>query len=150
MARKNYFNTGDVYSEWHRKEDGIFMIDVDHVETDKKTKRPLMLAENARNFGDAKEKDFRTTQLMAIELNVPGLLVLYDSSVPKELIREKIRCEEDIRLRKDHFERTTGRDFDTLETIDMFHIKRIDPKVDVNFKEVTPQQYYAYLHSLHK
>ena len=47
MARENYFNQGDHYSEFHRQFDGLAMIDIDQVEICKKCKLPLALVETA-------------------------------------------------------------------------------------------------------
>jgi hypothetical protein len=47
MARYNYYNIGDHYSEWHRQHDGISMIDIDSVEVCKKCGCPLLLIEHS-------------------------------------------------------------------------------------------------------
>ena len=76
MARQNYFNQGDHYSEFHRQFDGLAMIDIDQVEICKKCKTPLAVVETAYDVGQ-NFKSFIVTQLIAERLKVPGLVTLY-------------------------------------------------------------------------
>jgi len=150
MARRNYYDYGDTYSEFHRKEDGIYMVDIDTVETDKETKEPLMVAETRKNIGDPFKKNFRTTQIVASKLNITGNLILFDSSVPKEVIAEKIKMEEYIKNVKKNFERNTGFNPDTMDEITAIYKRQIYPNVEDDFIKMTPREYYDYLHSFHR
>ena len=76
MARHNYYNQGDHYSEFHRQFDGLAMIDIDHVEMCKKCKKPLAMIETAFDKGQD-FKTFTVTKIIADQMKVPGLVTLY-------------------------------------------------------------------------
>ncbi len=76
MARNNYYNQGDHYSEFHRQFDGLGMVDIDHVEICKKCKKVLAVVETAFDKGQ-NFKSFIVTKKIAESLNVTGLVTLY-------------------------------------------------------------------------
>jgi hypothetical protein len=75
VARWNYFNRGDHYSEWHRQYDGIAYIDIDSVECCKKCYQPLAIIETALDKGQ--DKVFTLSKKVADKLEIPGFVVLY-------------------------------------------------------------------------
>ena len=85
MARENYFNKGDHYSEFHRQFDGLAMIDIDAVEICKKCKTPLAVIETAFDKGQ-NFKSFIVTKTIADRLNVPGLVTLYQVDLETDQI----------------------------------------------------------------
>ena len=76
MARYTYFETGDPFSEWHRKQQGIRQIDIDGCEVCENCYSPLALTETAYDKGQT-FKAFWTTRLLALKANLPAYLVLY-------------------------------------------------------------------------
>jgi len=91
MARENYFNQGDHYSEFHRQFDGLAMIDIDQVEICKKCKAPLALVETAYDVGQ-NFKSFTVTKLIAQRLKVPGLVTLYQvDKTSNEIINFRVK-----------------------------------------------------------
>jgi hypothetical protein len=91
MARYNYFNQGDHYSEFHRQFDGLAMIDIDQVEICKKCKNALAVVETAYDVGQ-NFKSFKVTQLIAERLKVPGLVTLYQvDSKSNEIINFRVK-----------------------------------------------------------
>ena len=91
MARNNYFNQGDHYSEFHRQFDGLAMIDIDAVEICKQCKSPLAVIETAYDKGQ-NFKSFIVTQLVAERLKVPGLVTLYQvDSKSNEIINFRVK-----------------------------------------------------------
>lgn len=75
MARWNYFNRGDHYSEWHRQFEGIAMIDVDSVECCKVCYEPLAIIEVAMDKGQ--DKAYTLVKKIADKMQLPGFVVLY-------------------------------------------------------------------------
>jgi hypothetical protein len=75
MARWNYFNRGDHYSEWHRKFEGIAMIDVDSVECCQVCYEPLAIIEVAMDKGQ--NKAYTLVKKIADKMQLPGFVVLY-------------------------------------------------------------------------
>tara|TARA_R100001163_G_C5037000_1_gene175954 strand:- start:368 stop:736 length:369 start_codon:yes stop_codon:yes gene_type:complete len=91
MARNNYFNQGDHYSEFHRQFDGLAMIDIDQVEICKKCKTVLAVVETAYDVGQ-NFKSFKVTQLIAERLKVPGLVTLYKvDSKSNEIVNFRVK-----------------------------------------------------------
>jgi len=76
VARQNYFNKGDHFSEFHRKFDGLSMIDIDGIEICKECSEPLAVFETAFDKGQT-YKTTTVTEKVAIALKVPGLLIFY-------------------------------------------------------------------------
>ena len=91
MARNNYYNQGDHYSEFHRQFDGLAMVDIDQVEICKKCKKPLAVIETAYDTGQ-NFKSFIVTQLIAERLKVPGLVTLYQvDKTSNEIVNFRVK-----------------------------------------------------------
>jgi hypothetical protein len=76
LARNNYFNTGDHFSEWHRTIPGVGYIDLDCLPICIHCKRVLAVIETAFDVGQT-FKTTTVTEEVARALKVPALLVLY-------------------------------------------------------------------------
>ena len=77
MARNNYYNRGDHYSEWHRSlKNDLGYIDIDSVGICLKCKQPLYLAETPFDVGQA-WKATTTTEALARMANLPSFLIFY-------------------------------------------------------------------------
>ena len=77
MARNNYYNQGDAYSEWHRGlKNDLGYIDIDSVGICLKCKAPLYLAETTFDVGQA-WKATTTTEKLARLANLPSFLIFY-------------------------------------------------------------------------
>ena len=77
MARNNYYNRGDHYSEWHRSlKNDLGYIDIDSVGICLKCKQPLYLAETTFDVGQA-WKATTTTEALARMANLPSFLIFY-------------------------------------------------------------------------
>ena len=77
MARNNYYNKGDAYSEWHRAlKNDLGYIDIDSVGICLKCKTPLYLAETTFDVGQA-WKATTTTEALARLANLPSFLIFY-------------------------------------------------------------------------
>ena len=77
MARNNYYNKGDAYSEWHRAlKNDLGYIDIDSVGICLKCKQPLYLAETTFDVGQA-WKATTTTEALARLANLPSFLIFY-------------------------------------------------------------------------
>ena len=78
MARYNYFNSGDHYSEWHRIHEGIAMIDIDSVEicSNKGCWQPLAIIENVYDVGKY-NKYTTVVEFIAEKLGIPAYLLYY-------------------------------------------------------------------------
>ena len=77
MARNNYFDKGDPYSEWHRSLDNkLGYIDIDSCGICLKCKTPLYLAETAFDVGQP-WKATTTTEALARLAGLPSFLVFY-------------------------------------------------------------------------
>jgi len=77
MARRNYYNEGDWYSEWHRSlKQKIAYIDIDSVGICINCKAPLYLAETVYDKGQT-WKATTTTEALANLAGLPSFLVFY-------------------------------------------------------------------------
>ena len=84
MARYTYaFSNGD-YNDWHRKYEGIAMIDVDSVECCQYCYEPLAIIETCYDK-DQKYKATTLSKIIAERLNIPCWLVFYKESTPSSL-----------------------------------------------------------------
>ena len=84
MARYTYAFSNGNYNDWHRKYDGIAMIDVDSVECCQYCYEPLAIIETCYD----KNQQFKATTLskiIASRLNIPCWLVFYKESTPGSL-----------------------------------------------------------------
>ena len=76
MARYTYAFSNGSYNDWHRKYDGIAMIDVDSVEVCAKCYEPLAILETCYDKGQ-KYKATTLCNILARRLNIPCFLVFY-------------------------------------------------------------------------
>ena len=77
MARDNYYNEGDKYSQWHRyADDNLGMIDLDQVEICRKCYEPLFLAETCYDKNQT-YKTSTTTRRLAERAKLDAYLVFY-------------------------------------------------------------------------
>jgi len=84
MARYTYAFSNGSYNDWHRKYDGIAMIDVDSVEVCPKCYEPLAILETCYD----KNQKYKATNLcntLARRLNIPCFLVFYKNVTPTTL-----------------------------------------------------------------
>ena len=84
MARQTYAFSNGVYNDWHRKYDGIAMIDIDSIECCPCCYEPLAIIETCYD----KEQKYKATTLskiVASRLNIPCFLVFYKNLTPGSL-----------------------------------------------------------------
>ena len=91
MARDNYFNKGDPYSEWHRSlNNKLGYIDIDQVQICLKCKLPLFLAETTFDVGQT-FKATTTTEALARLAGLPSFLIFYKVNDKREVIAFRIK-----------------------------------------------------------
>jgi len=76
MARYTYAFSNGTYNDWHRKFEGIAMIDVDSVECCIKCYEPLAIIETCYDKGQP-WKATTLSKIIASRLNIPCFLVFY-------------------------------------------------------------------------
>ena len=76
MARWTYAFSNGVYNDFHRKHDGIAMIDLDSIECCPKCYSPLAIIETCFDKGQ-KYKATTLSKIVASRLNIPCYLVFY-------------------------------------------------------------------------
>ena len=84
MARWTYHHSNGSYNDWHRKYDGIAMIDVDSIEVCPHCYEPLAILETCYD----KKQKYKATNLcntLARRLNIPCFLVFYKNVTPTTL-----------------------------------------------------------------
>ena len=84
MARYTYAFSNGSYNDWHRKYDGIAMIDVDSIEVCPHCCEPLAILETCYD----KNQKYKATNLcniLARRLNIPCFLVFYKNVTPTTL-----------------------------------------------------------------
>ena len=84
MARWTYHHSNGSYNDWHRKYDGIAMIDVDSIEVCPHCYEPLAILETCYD----KNQKYEATNLcntLARRLNIPCFLVFYKNVTPTTL-----------------------------------------------------------------
>jgi len=84
MARYTYAFSNGNYNDWHRKYEGIAMIDVDSVECCQYCFEPLAIIETCYDKGQ-KFKATTLSKIIAERLNIPCFLVFYKESTPGSL-----------------------------------------------------------------
>ena len=84
MARYTYAFSNGVYNDFHRKYDGIAMIDIDSVECCAKCYEPLAIIETCYDKGQ-KYKVTTLSKIIAERLNIPCFLVFYKELTPTSL-----------------------------------------------------------------
>jgi len=91
LARNNYFNKGDPYSEWHRSlNNKLGYIDIDQVQICLKCKLPLFLAETTFDVGQP-WKATTTTEALARLAGLPSFLIFYKVNDKREVIAFRIK-----------------------------------------------------------
>jgi len=91
VARNNYFNKGDPYSEWHRSlNNKLGYIDIDQVQICLKCKLPLFLAETTFDVGQT-FKATTTTEALARLAGLPSFLIFYKVNDKREVIAFRIK-----------------------------------------------------------
>ena len=84
MARDVYAFSNGLYSDWHRKYDGIAYIDIDSVECCTDCYEPLAIIETCYDK-DQKYKSVTLSKIIAERLNIPCFLVFYKELTPSSL-----------------------------------------------------------------
>jgi len=84
MARYTYAFSNGTYNDWHRKFEGIAMIDVDSVECCIKCYEPLAIIETCYDKGQP-WKATTLSKIIASRLNIPCFLVFYKEVTPTSL-----------------------------------------------------------------
>ena len=91
MAREWYSHLKqEAYSKWHRKFDGIAMIDVDSIEVCPHCTQPLAFIELAKDTGQ-KFKAYTLTKKLADKFEVPGFVVFYTTDDKNEIIKFRVQ-----------------------------------------------------------
>ena len=91
MAREWYSNLKqEPYSKWHRKFEGIAMIDVDSVEVCPHCTQPLAFIELAKDTGQ-KFKAYTLTKKLADKFEIPGFVVFYKTDDKNEIIKYRVQ-----------------------------------------------------------
>jgi len=91
MAREWYSSLKqEPYSKWHRKFEGIAMIDVDSVEVCKHCYQPLAFIELAKDTGQT-FKAYTLTKKLALKFDVPGFIVFYKVNQNDEITRFRVK-----------------------------------------------------------
>jgi hypothetical protein len=84
MARDVYAFSNGLYSDFHRKYDGIAYIDVDSVECCAYCYEPLAIIETCYDKGQS-WKATTLSKIIASRLNIPCFLVFYKELTPSSL-----------------------------------------------------------------
>jgi hypothetical protein len=84
MARQTYAFSNGNYNDWHRKYDGIAMIDIDSIECCPRCYEPLAIIETCYDKGQ-KYKATTLSKIVASRLNIPCFLVFYKNLTPDSL-----------------------------------------------------------------
>ena len=84
MARNVYAFSNGLYSDWHRKYNGIAYIDVDSVECCQYCYEPLAIIETCYDKGQ-EWKATTLSKIIAERLNIPCFLVFYKELTPSSL-----------------------------------------------------------------
>ena len=76
MTRHVYNYSKDKYSFWHRKYEGLAMLDLDSIEVCQRCYEPLACIETAMYKGHLQKTTY-VTELIANRLDVPAYMVFY-------------------------------------------------------------------------
>ena len=91
MARNNYFDKGDPYSEWHRSlKNDLRYVDIDSCGICNKCKQPIYLAETAFDVGQS-WKATTATEWLARAANLPSFLIFYKVNENREVISFRVK-----------------------------------------------------------
>ena len=101
MARNNYFDKGDPYSEWHRSlKNDLRYVDIDSCGICNKCKQPIYLAETTFDVGQS-WKATTATEWLAQAANIPSFLIFYKVNENREVISLRIKQLTPIKDRKE-------------------------------------------------
>ena len=101
MARNNYFDKGDPYSEWHRSlKNDLRYVDIDSCGICNKCKQPLYLAETTFDVGQS-WKATTATEWLAQAANIPSFLIFYKVNENREVISLRVKQLTPIKDRKE-------------------------------------------------
>ena len=101
MARNNYFDKGDPYSEWHRSlKNDLRYVDIDSCGICNKCKLPLYLAETTFDVGQS-WKATTATEWLARAANLPSFLIFYKVNENREVISLRVKQLTPIKDRKE-------------------------------------------------
>jgi hypothetical protein len=101
MARNNYYNQGDPYSEWHRAlKNDLRYVDIDSCGICNKCKQPLYLAETTFDVGQS-WKATTATEWLAQAANLPSFLIFYKVNENREVISFRVKQLTPIKDRKE-------------------------------------------------
>tara|TARA_R100000458_G_scaffold56584_1_gene61677 strand:- start:128 stop:520 length:393 start_codon:yes stop_codon:yes gene_type:complete len=101
MARNNYFDKGDPYSEWHRSlKNDLRYVDIDSCGLCNKCKQPLYLAETTFDVGQS-WKATTATEWLAQAANLPSFLIFYKVNENREVISFRVKQLTPIKDRKE-------------------------------------------------
>ena len=91
MARNNYFDKGDPYSEWHRAlKNDLRYVDIDSCGICNKCKQPIYLAETTFDVGQS-WKATTATEWLAKAANLPSFLIFYKVNENREVISFRVK-----------------------------------------------------------
>jgi len=91
MARNNYYNKGDAYSEWHRGlKNDLRYVDIDSCGICNKCKQPLYLAETTFDVGQS-WKATTATEWLARAANLPSFLIFYKVNENREVVSFRVK-----------------------------------------------------------
>ena len=91
MARNNYFDKGDPYSEWHRSlKNDLRYVDIDSCGICNKCKQPLYLAETTFDVNQT-WKATTATEWLARAANLPSFLIFYKVNEKREVISLRVK-----------------------------------------------------------
>ena len=101
MARNNYFDKGDPYSEWHRSlKNDLRYVDIDSCGICNKCKQPLYLAETTCDVGQS-WKATTATEWLAQAAKLPSFLIFYKVNENREVISLRVKQLTPIKDRKE-------------------------------------------------
>ena len=101
MARNNYFDKGDPYSEWHRSlKNDLRYVDIDSCGICNKCKQPIYLAETTFDKGQS-WKATTATEWLANAANLPSFLIFYKVNQNREVISLRVKQLTPIKDRKE-------------------------------------------------
>ena len=91
MARNNYFDKGDPYSEWHRAlKNDLRYVDIDSCGICNKCKQPLYLAETTFDVGQS-WKATTATEWLARAANLPSFLIFYKVNENRDVVSFRVK-----------------------------------------------------------
>ena len=91
MARNNYFDKGDPYSEWHRSlKNDLRYVDIDSGGICNKCKQPLYLAETTFDVGQS-WKATTATEWLARAANLPSFLIFYKVNENRDVVSFRVK-----------------------------------------------------------